>query len=254
MSGTLLRKIVLVAAGCAVIAAGIYLVRRELGVPRLPFVSPSVVAQPVGDLPGLAKKQTPASYTLDGCPPEGEGGDPGLNLLKNRSDPGAYISVSFDSLTALTWPKNVERLPMMQWPDSGRQFILQYAGTPISVEGYIVALREGLPDPADCSRPNSSYLDWHLSFTKGPRDARSQSILVEVTPRIRLQRDWTMDDIHGLLINDHLPVRISGWLYFDPEHPGDLGVTRTTLWEINPVMQIHVLAGSRWVPLEGFAK
>ncbi len=79
-------------------------------------------------------------------------------------------------------------------------------------------------------------------------------MLAEVTPRVRLQRTWSMDSIHSLLINDHLRVRLSGWLYFDPEHPGDLGVTRSTLWEINPVMQIHVWDGARWVPLEGFAK
>jgi hypothetical protein len=254
MSGTLLRKIVLVAAAFAVIAVGVYLVRRELSIEQLPSVPPSVAPQPVGDLPTMLDKQTPASYTLDGCPPEGRGGDPELDLLKNRTDPGDYVSVSFDSLTALTWPKNLERLPMMQWPENGRGFVEQYAGTPVMVEGYIVSLREGPPDTANCSRPNSSYLDWHLAFTKGPRDPRSQSIMAEVTPRLRLQRSWTMESIHSLLIDDHLPVRLSGWLYFDPEHPGDLGVTRRTLWEINPVMQIHVLAGSRWVPLEGFAK
>ena len=154
----------------------------------------------------------------------------------------------------LTWPKNLERLPMSQWPASGRQFIEQYAGIPISVEGYIVNLRAGQPDPSNCDRTDGSYIDWHLAFTKGPRDDRSQGILVEITPRIRRQRDWSMADIHSLLINDHLRVRISGWLYFDPEHPGDLGVTRASLWEINPVMQIHVLDGSRWVPLEGFAR
>lgn len=253
MSGSLWRKIGLVAAGCAVIAAGIYLVRRELGFQGLPSVPPSVVPQPVGDLPVILDKQTPVSYTLDGCPPEGKGGDPELNLLKNRADPGDYVSVSFDSLTALTWPKNIERLPMLEWPPSGRGFIAQYAGTPVAVEGYIVTLREGTPETANCDRPNSSFLDWHLAFTKGPRDPRSQSIMAEVTPRIRLQRDWSMESIHSLL-DDHLRVRLSGWLYFDPEHPGDLGVTRATLWEINPVMQIHVLNGSRWVPLEGMAK
>jgi hypothetical protein len=252
---SLLRKIGLVAAGCAVIAAGGYLVRRQLDVQGLPTsISTALLAQPVGDLPNVASKQTPASYTLDGCPPEGNGGDLELNLLKNRSDPGHYTAVSFDTLTALTWPKNVERLPMMDWPKSGRDFIQQYAGTPITVEGYIVSLREGPPEAANCSRTTSGYLDWHLAFTKGARDARSQSVLAEVTPRVRLQHDWTMDSIHSLLINDHLPVRLSGWLYFDPEHPGDLGVTRSTLWEINPVMQIHVWDGGRWVPLEGFAK
>ncbi len=250
----LLRKAGLVTTGCAVIVAGAYLVRRQLGVQGLPSISPSVMAQPVGDLPNLPEKQTPASYTLDGCPPEGDGGDPELNVLKNRSDPGNYMPISFDTLTALTWPKSVERVPMPEWPASGRAFIEQYEGTPVTVEGYIVNLREGPPDPANCSRSTSGYLDWHLAFTKGPRDPRTQSVLAEVTPRVRLQRTWSMDSIHSLLINDHLPVRLSGWLYFDPEHPGDLGVNRSTLWEINPVMQIHVWSGGRWVPLEGFAK
>jgi hypothetical protein len=237
-----------------VILGGGYLVQAQLGLHGLPSISPSVMAQPVGDLPSMPKKQTPASYTLDGCPPEGDGRDPELSLLKNRADPGNYSTVSFESLTALTWPKSVEHLPMIDWPQAGRDFIAQYEGMPIIVEGYIVNLREGPPDAANCNRTGSGYLDWHLAFTKGPRDPRSQSVLAEVTPRIRLQRAWTMESIHSLLISDHLPVRISGWLYFDPEHPGDLGVTRMTLWEINPVMQIHVLNGSRWVPLEGFAK
>jgi hypothetical protein len=248
------RKTGLVAAGCVVIAAGVFALRGPLASGTLLQVPPSVVAQPVGDLPDLPDKPTPSSYALDGCPPEGKGGDPQLNFLKNRADAGNYMPVSFDSLMALTWPKNLERQPMDQWPDSGRMFIQQYAGTPISVEGYIATIREGTPDPADCSWTSSSYLDWHLAFTQNPRDDRAQSILAEVTPRVRLQREWTMDSIHALLIDNHMRVRLSGWLYFDPEHPGDVGVTRATLWEINPVMQIQVLDKNRWVPLEGMTK
>ena len=254
MSSSFLSKSVWVAAGIVVIVAGIYFLRSPLGSRILLPISASVVAQPVGDLPNLPEKQKPASYTLDGCPPEGEGGDPQMNLLKNRSDPGDYLTVSFESLTTLTWPKNVERLPMAQWPDSGRKFIAQYEGTPIAVEGYIVNLREGSPEPATCNWAGGSYLDWHLSFTQNPRDDRAQSMLAEVTPRLRQKHQWTMDLIHSTLIDNHMRVRLSGWLYFDPEHPGDLGLTRTTLWEINPVMQIQVLDKNRWVPLEGLAR
>ncbi len=139
---------------------------------------------------------------------------------------------------------------MADWPPASRDYIFQYAGTPISVEGYIVNLREGPPDSATCGWNNSSYLDWHLSFTKGPRDERTQSVLAEVTPRIRLKHRWTVDAIHTLIMGSHVPVRLSGWLYFDPEHPGDVGTTRSTLWEINPVMQIEVLDKARWVPLD----
>lgn len=254
MSGSFFRKSAWIAAGCAVIVMGYYLMRETLAGAVLPPIPASAAAQPVGDLPNIPKKQRPVSYTLDGCPPEGRDGDPALNVLKNRADPGDYVNVSFDSLTALTWPKNVERLPMSQWPEAGRMFISQYAGTPVSVEGYIVGVREGLPESATCNWTSNSYLDWHLYFTKNPRDERSQALLAEVTPRMRMQREWTMEAVHSLLIDDHMRVRLSGWLYFDPEHPGDVGLTRATLWEINPVMQIQVLDKARWVPLEGMLK
>ncbi len=254
MSSSLLRKVGWAVAGLLILAGGISFLRSPTGSRLMRPLSSSVVAEPVGELPNIPEKQEPASYTLDGCPPTGKGGDPQLNILKNRTDPGDYASVSFEALTTLTWPKNVERQPMADWPDASRNFISQYAGTPISVEGYIVNLREGPPDPATCNWLNSSYLDWHLSFTQGPRDERATSVLAEVTPRIRLNHRWSIDAIHNLIMGDHVPVRLSGWLYFDPEHPGDLGVTRSTLWEINPVMQIEVLDKTRWVPLDSLAR
>lgn len=254
MSANWLRKGIWVSAGVVIIAAGVYSVRSTVTSAVFMPAPASVVPAPVGDLPNIPEKQAPASYTLDGCPPQGEGGDTELNLLKNRTDPGNYTIVSFDSLTALTWPKNLERLSMEQWPESGRNFIQQYEGTPITVEGYIVGLREGLPDPANCNWNSSGYLDWHLSFTKNARDARSQSVLAEVTPRIRMNHRWTIDAVHAVIMDLRLPVRLSGWLYFDPEHPGDVGITRSTLWEINPVMQIEVLSKNRWAPLDALVK
>lgn len=254
MSGGLMRKGAWFAAACVLAIAAYYIARSPIAARFSLPLEPSVVAQPVGDLPNMPEKPVPQSYVLDGCPPEGRGGDPQLNVLKNRSDSAEYVPVSFDSLTSLTWPKSVEGLAMAQWPLSGRQFIEQYAGTPVSVEGYIANARDAAPDPATCSWTNSSYLDWHLTFTKNPRDARPQGVLVEVTPRVRMLHFWTMDVIHSLLIDDHVRVRISGWLYFDPEHAGDVGVTRSTLWEINPVMQIQVLDKNRWVPLESFSR
>jgi hypothetical protein len=255
MSAGVLRRGVWIAAAIVVIAAAVYFSHRLSSMQAfLPIVPSSEFAGSGGDLPYMPEKQVPASFELDGCPPEGEGGDPQLNLLKNRVDRGDYVTVPFDSLITLTWPKNVERQRMDLWPEPSRNFISRYAGLPIKVEGYIVSVREGPPDPAGCNSDSSSYLDWHLSFTKNPRDERTQSVLAEVTPRVRLDHRWTFDSIHSLIMGVHLPVRLSGWLYFDPEHPGDLGVTRATLWEINPVMQIEVLDGTRWVPLDSLAR
>ncbi|HEX8990468.1 MAG TPA: hypothetical protein VF784_02220 [Anaerolineales bacterium] len=255
MSASFLRKSGWVAAGLVIVAVGSFYTYKALAGSRLflPF-STAVVAAPVGDLPNIPQKQTPASFVLDGCPPTGRGGDAELNMLKNRTDPGNYQTVSFDSLTTLTWPKNVENVPMLDWPAESRSFIAQYEGMPIEVEGYLIGLKEGYPDPADCNWDSSSYLDWHISFAQNARDDRAQSILVEVTPRIRMRHRWTIDAIHALLIDVHVPARLSGWLYFDPEHPGDVGVTRASLWEINPVMQIEVFDKNRWVPLDTLAR
>ena len=60
--------------------------------------------------------------------------------------------------------------------------------------------------------------------------------------------------IRSVLLDNHVQVRISGWLFFDPEHPDQLGVTRATLWEIHPVMQIDVNQNGRWIPLDQLAK
>lgn len=254
MQGSVLRKSAWVAAGLIILAGGIYFLRSPMGSRLSLPLAASVVAQPVGDLPNIPQKQAPASFTLDGCPPEGKGGDPQLNVLKNRTDRGAYVQISFDTLTMLTWPKNIENLAMSEWPQASRDFIARYEGTPISVDGYIVGLREGIPDSANCNWTSGGYLDWHLSFTQNARDQRVQSVLAEVTPRVRMSHNWTMDSIHLLFVDQHLHVRLSGWLYFDPEHPGDLGVTKSTLWEINPVMLIDVQQNTRWVPLDALLR
>lgn len=217
-------------------------------------ISLSEVAQPIGDLPNVPEKPTPEEIPFDGCPPQGQGGDSRLNLLQNRVDMGDYTPVSFDSLIALTWPKTVEQKPMKDWSDSARNFIGQYEGIPISVEGYVISVREGYPTPANCNSSNGSNLDWNISFTKNPRDEHSQVVMVVVTPRVRLNHKWSLDLIRSTIFNNHMKTRFSGWLFFNPDHPQDIGQTRATLWEIHPVTQIEVFQNNRWIPLDKLAK
>ena len=253
MSLTYLRRGSLIAISLLIIAAAIYFLGGPLSTSSAPPIPLSAVAQPVGDLPNMPIKPKPKEITFDGCPPEGSGGDKALNLLKNRVDQGTYVPVSFDSLTTLTWPKSIELHETMEWSPSNLAFINQYQGIPVMVEGYIQSVREGLPDPANCNQSKGSSLNWQISFTGNPKDDRSQAVIVEVTPRVRLDHKWTIDLIHSVFMGDHLPVRMSGWLYFDPEHPDDVGQIRATLWEIQPVMQIEVLQNGQWLPLDKFA-
>ncbi len=254
MVGRFLRKggwaIIVVAA----IGVGIYLLASHLNPSVLLPISSAVMAQPVGDLPSMPQKPEPGWVTLDGCPPEGSGGDAALNLLKNRMDQGAYVPVSFESLLALTWPKSVENQMVGEWSPTSKAFIDQYAGMPLSIEGYIVNIRDASPEPANCDRTDAANLTWRMNLAETPRAGRGQTIVVESTPPARIGHTWTVDLIQSLIVDPRTQVRVSGWLYFDPEHPQEVGRIRATLWEIRPVMQIEVLEDGRWYPLDRYGK
>lgn len=237
----------------AIVIAAFFLITRSGLAGTLSSFVPATLAQPVGDLLNLPDKPQPKEITFYNCPPEGIGGDSELNLLKNRVDTGEYMPISFDTLTSLTWPKNVERLSIKDWSSEGRSFISQYAGIPIVVEGYIGAVKENPPEAANCNINNSTNKDWSIFLTKEARDDLSQAVIVSATPRVRADHKWTLDFLRSTVINDHLLVRVSGWLFFNPEHPGDVGMTRATLWEIHPVMQIDVFNNGKWITLDKFA-
>jgi hypothetical protein len=236
----------------ALIAA--FLLFQSLGAGTLQGISAVIAAPPVGDLPLMPDKPPASPEGFNGCPAEGEGGDPELNRLTNRVDKGAYVPVSFDSLLALTWPKSAERRPMREWTSSGRAFVAQYLGIPIVVEGYIEALREGIADPANCNRGDEDNHFWRLSLTKGPRDRRASAVVGISTPQTRIGHTWSPEFIRSFLVEGRVLVRVSGWLYFEPNHPYEIGRTRATLWEINPVMQIEVFQDGRWNPLDKYGK
>lgn len=254
MLGRFLRKGGWAIIALAVMGGGIYLLSSYLNSSVLLPISSAVMAQPVGDLPVMPEKPEPGWVTLDGCPPAGNGGDTALNLMKNRMDQGAYVPVSFASLSALTWPKSVENQLVEEWTPQSRAFIDQYAGLPISVEGYLVNIRDTAPEPANCDLSNEASLTWRMNLADTPRALRSQTIVVESTPQARIGHTWTVDLIRSLIVDPRAQVRVSGWLYFDPEHPQEVGRMRATLWEIRPVMQIEVFEDGRWYALDRYGK
>ncbi len=86
-----------------------------------------------------------------------------------------------------------------------------------------------------------------------PNDDRTNSIGVETTPRARDSHlNWTLSNLRPAL-NDHLRVRIGGWLVFDPEHPDQINPTRGTIWEIHPSMRIDIQQNGQWIPLDKFS-
>jgi hypothetical protein len=240
--------------GLLLLSGAAYLALSRLSPGTLIPLSAVIVAPPIGDLPVMAEKPQPSAVGFNGCPPEGRGGDPQLNVLKNRVDKGDYVPVSFATLIALTWPKSVESLPMGEWSSTARAFISQYMGIPVVVAGYIVNLREGGGDPASCGQSNEGNPYWRIYLAANPRDSRAQSVVAYSTPQTRIGHTWSTDMIRSFIMAGRWKVRLSGWLYFDPQHPQDVGRTRATLWEISPVMQIEVFEDGRWNPLDRYAK
>jgi len=212
----------------------------------------AVVSGKPGALPDMPTKPTPKDITFKGCPPGGDGGDTIQNRLKNRVDEGNYVPVSFDALLALTWPKTTERHDREDWSAEDTAAIAKYEGIPVSVEGYLAAATESGPESTNCHGADNDMSDWHVSLVKNPGEDRSQAIVTETTPRVRPNHQWSLKAL-AQIIADQERVRISGWVFFDPEHPDHLGKYRANLWEVHPIMQIEVYRDGQWNTLDDLA-
>ncbi|GAC1566815.1 MAG: hypothetical protein NVS3B14_10900 [Ktedonobacteraceae bacterium] len=182
--------------------------------------------------------------TFNGCPPQGNGGDTELNLLKNREDTASWNSMPWSQLANLPYPKTALHKDMSTWSSSDAAQIAKYNGHPVSVTGYLAGVRPGSPEPANCN--SSKYVDYHLYLGNSPTAKDAASIVTEATPRIRAKHPgWTLARLQ-FVASHHLPVNISGWTMFDPADDGP----RVGPWEIHPVMQIMVRLNGAWVSLD----
>src|SRR5262245_39809529 len=112
----------------ACIAVGVLL--AACAVPAIPSNGVGT-ALPSGAIPDMPVKPKPVEETFHGCPPDGDGSDRELNMLKNRIDEGAYVPVSLQSILNLTWPKTIERKQRANWPTADTNAVGRYEGIPV---------------------------------------------------------------------------------------------------------------------------
>lgn len=202
-----------------------------------------------GSFQGAAHPQ-PQEVTFQGCPPEGDGGDHALNMLKNRIDNGengAFHDVSIDTIIGLSFPQDIGKVQRANWSQSDVSAVNQYEGIAVRTTGYIVGVKHEGTESTNCH--SLDYRDYHVWLAPNAGDPRSKAIVIEVTPRVRDQRPgWTASALSGLVGQQ---VRISGWLLLDQEHPEQIGLTRATLWEIHPIIHIEVSQGGGWQSIDG---
>ena len=219
---------------------------------------------PLPSAPGVATaidaswdKPVPDETSIDGdegsCGPTGDGGDRPTNRLKNRSDvPAAYHPVTFQAIAGRSYPSPAP-LERRNWTQDQLSQITPFEGAAVSVEGYVVAIRAqtgGSGETTNCHFHHAAAVDWHIALVEHPGDPEGTAIVVETTPRVRrLHAGWTTKRL-GMWKNSNQPVRISGWLMFDPSHPNHLGRYRSTLWEVHPITKIELFDGSEWEELD----
>ncbi len=203
------------------------------------------------------EKPTPnqTTFTSEGktCGPSGDGGDTPTNLLKNRTDvPGGVHDVTWDAVAGLPYPSPAPK-HRSDWRDDQLAVIRPYEGIAVRVIGYLVALKpqtNGSGESTNCHWTKASQVDWHMALVKSPGNGEKDAIVVETTPRVRqVHPKWTPIQLPPW-VNTDAPVRITGWLMFDPEHTNHLGKYRMTLWEIHPITRIEVFQNGAWIELD----
>lgn len=227
------------------------------------IVTAAGVPLPDGDATGrvdsLWVKPAPASSIFRSpvrdttCGPVGDGGDTATNRLKNRVDiPDTVHAVTLDALLQLPYPATGAS-SRLAWPAESLARVRRFEGVPVRVVGYLVAIKPqtgGSGETTNCHLTRAAEVDWHLAIVPTAGQGEADALVIETTPRLRLEHpQWTKGRLDPWVDANH-PVRISGWLLFDPVHRNHLGRYRATLWEIHPITRIEVWRDDAWVDLD----
>ncbi|GAC1355122.1 MAG: hypothetical protein NVSMB42_13350 [Herpetosiphon sp.] len=171
-----------------------------------------------------------------------------MNVRKNRTDIANAYPVAIANVLNLPWPAQIARQQRSQWSAGDASAIARYEGIPVQLEGYLAGAKQQGPESCNCHAVDQS--DNHLWIVDAPNKDRSQSVVAEVTPRMRsLHPGWAYSRILPL-VNSGIRVRLTGWLLMDQEHPDQIGKTRGTIWELHPITAFEVAQGNTWVALD----
>jgi hypothetical protein len=194
-------------------------------------------------------RSTPSAQPFQGCPPQGQGGDPTLNALYNRQDdapPNGYRVTDITTMMTIPTTPQVDGKNRSAWSSADARRIALYEGAAVRTTGWVVAARKGGPTAANCA--SDANRDWYLWIGTGAGDDPHTTMVAVVTPPVQHSRpgwtDYTMRRLVGQV------VRVSGWLVYDQEPPPFVANDRATSWEIQPVMHLEALYQNQWINLD----
>lgn len=207
-----------------------------------------VVLLPLCFLLLAARNQTPQANmdVFDGCGMEGTAKTANLktlNKLKNRYTPPQDNEIDQSiTLSAVLGPGD----DRTRWSSSSGA----------EVTGYVLDVKPGGGETCNCGKTDPAHTDAHIELVVNSTDSGTQSMVVEVTPRMRAimgnrGTDWSTRTLRRQLRGKQVIVR--GWMTFDSQHanaaentnPGGPNNWRATAWEIHPITDIQVVPGPR---------
>lgn len=190
------------------------------------------------------------------CPAEGDGGDALLNRLKNRTtQPPSFREMTVEQFVAALTPNLHTPRYRNRFSYAHRHYVDQREGQGVALVGHILDAKQSGPESANCH--SQTRRDFHVWIGATQPDSpaaakalRAQAVVVEPTPTGQeALKSWRLHILQRLAAQG-AKVRISGWLFYDPEHPEQLTKTRGTLWEVHPVTKIEVWSGEQWREIE----
>ena len=198
------------------------------------------------------EKPEPNKSTFTGpsgkCGWAGTGDESEANQRKNRTDPPDVIhEVPFSALAGLPDVKGPKE--RSNWSEEDFAEVRKYEGVAVRVKGFLVAVKpqSGSKENTNCRFSTAAETDWHMALTEDAGQGEKEAVVVETTPKVRKKHSkWTKSRL-APWTDTNLPVRITGWVFFDTEHRNHLKKYRSTLWEIHPITRIEVLKSGKWV-------
>jgi hypothetical protein len=199
------------------------------------------------------------SQTEGTCPATGDGGDTLTNTRKNRIDPlPTPHDVPWSAISGLSYPRPLPR-NRTQWDADQSAQVAAFEGVALRTTGCLTnrvkVENEGGGESTNCHFSDAVDVDWHIYLVENAGDPIGKAVIVETTPRVRLNHHWDSAVLERW-VNTNKPVRISGFLLLDQEHLSVVGTQRGTIWEIHPITKVEVCpstacAEGDWVDLDG---
>jgi hypothetical protein len=192
-----------------------------------------------------------------------QGGDAETFLLKNRNDyPTVSYAVTFDALEGLPFEHGGLARDRPQWSEAAKAEIGRYEGLALTVTGFLAAVkpqgRYQRGEQTNCGFTGEDNTDWHVALTRSYRGHEADALVVEPTPRFKRRHpNWRADLLRPWTGSERQrrdSVRITGFLFYDPDHANHLGRYRRTMWELHPVARIELFENGAWIDLDSLPR